>query len=199
MLILPAFNNKRSTGTCNWLGLSLILIGLIFVTSLTVVAGNEEEEGEHEELEIEPPNYILFPFFVEAIGALVFYLTTYHLGKSCPLPYTAIMFIFGMIMGIVVNNSTSENALRQSIVGWANIDSELLFVSFLPGLLFWDSISMNKYMFYKGFPQILTLAFPMVLAGTCLTALVFLYIFPYDWSFNLCMTVGAILSATGKF
>ena len=36
----------------------------------------------------------------------------------------------------------------------------------------------------------------MVLAGTCLTALVGYYIFPFGWSFNLAMTFGSILSAT---
>jgi NhaP-type Na+/H+ or K+/H+ antiporter len=36
----------------------------------------------------------------------------------------------------------------------------------------------------------------MVLAGTSLTALVAYYIFPYNWSFNLAMTMGSILSAT---
>jgi len=36
----------------------------------------------------------------------------------------------------------------------------------------------------------------MVLAGTALTALVAFYIFPYNWSFNLAMTIGSILSAT---
>jgi NhaP-type Na+/H+ or K+/H+ antiporter len=36
----------------------------------------------------------------------------------------------------------------------------------------------------------------MVLAGTSLTALVAYYIFPYNWSFNLAMTLGSILSAT---
>ena len=36
----------------------------------------------------------------------------------------------------------------------------------------------------------------MVLAGTCLTALVGYYVFPFSWSFNLAMTFGSILSAT---
>eukprot|EP00568_Trieres_chinensis_P016341 CAMPEP_0183323592 /NCGR_PEP_ID=MMETSP0160_2-20130417/74813_1 /TAXON_ID=2839 ORGANISM="Odontella Sinensis, Strain Grunow 1884" /NCGR_SAMPLE_ID=MMETSP0160_2 /ASSEMBLY_ACC=CAM_ASM_000250 /LENGTH=57 /DNA_ID=CAMNT_0025491001 /DNA_START=48 /DNA_END=217 /DNA_ORIENTATION=- len=40
------------------------------------------------------------------------------------------------------------------------------------------------------------MAFPMVLAGTALLALVGYYILPYGWSFSLCMTFGAILSAT---
>jgi len=41
-----------------------------------------------------------------------------------------------------------------------------------------------------------TVAFPMVLAGTALTACVAYFLFPYGWSFSLAMTFGAILSAT---
>lgn len=37
---------------------------------------------------------------------------------------------------------------------------------------------------------------PQVLLGTVLTAMVVYYIFPVDWSFFLCLTFGAILSAT---
>jgi len=44
--------------------------------------------------------------------------------------------------------------------------------------------------------QCLIYAFPLVLAGTTLTACVCYYIFPFDWSFSLAMTVGSILSAT---
>lgn len=36
----------------------------------------------------------------------------------------------------------------------------------------------------------------MVLAGTCLTACVAFFIFPYGWSFNFAMMFGSILSAT---
>ncbi|KAL7448997.1 hypothetical protein ACHAWC_001106, partial [Mediolabrus comicus] len=46
------------------------------------------------------------------------------------------------------------------------------------------------------FFQLLIFAFPMVLAGTALTACVAYYIFPYGWSFDLCMTFGSILCAT---
>lgn len=52
------------------------------------------------------------------------------------------------------------------------------------------------HLFKNAFGQILVMAFPMVLAGTVLTALVAFYILPYNWSFNFCMTFGSILSAT---
>ena len=55
---------------------------------------------------------------------------------------------------------------------------------------------LQVHIFSIAASQCLIFAFPMVLAGTTLTALIARYIFPYGWSFNLAMTFGAILSAT---
>jgi len=66
----------------------------------------------------------------------------------------------------------------------------------LPGLLSLDSYNINVYLFKRSFSQIIIFAFPMVLGGTVLTALIGYYIFPYGWGFNLSMTFGSILSAT---
>lgn len=79
---------------------------------------------------------------------------------------------------------------------WSNINGELILLVFLPGLLFWDALDVNFRLFCVSFSQIITMAFPMVLAGATLTACVAFYIFPYEWSWMLCMTFGSILSAT---
>lgn len=42
----------------------------------------------------------------------------------------------------------------------------------------------------------MTFAFPMVLFGTFLTAIVGKFMFPFNWSWDLSMTFGAILSST---
>jgi NhaP-type Na+/H+ or K+/H+ antiporter len=57
-------------------------------------------------------------------------------------------------------------------------------------------MGQNVHLFTISIFQLCNFAFPMVLAGTVLTALVGYYIFPYGWSFNLAMTFGSILSAT---
>jgi NhaP-type Na+/H+ or K+/H+ antiporter len=72
----------------------------------------------------------------------------------------------------------------------------VLLLVFLPGLVFKDSSSLNVHLFEKSFWQCIIFAFPVVLAGTVLTALIAFHIFPYGWSFNLSMTFGSILSAT---
>ena len=79
---------------------------------------------------------------------------------------------------------------------WSNINGEVILLVFLPGLLFWDALDVNFRLFCVSFSQLITMAFPMVLAGATLTACVAFYIFPYDWSWMLCMTFGSILSAT---
>jgi NhaP-type Na+/H+ or K+/H+ antiporter len=63
-------------------------------------------------------------------------------------------------------------------------------------LLLCSGVQLNFHLFVASFWQVMILAFPMVLAGAVLTALVAFYIFPYNWSFMLSMTLGGILSAT---
>lgn len=91
-----------------------------------------------------------------------------------------------------------ENLLHKSVrEWWMNINSEVLLLTFLPGLVYKDASSLHVHLFGLALSQCLIFAFPMVLAGTFLTALVCYYILPYDdWSFSFCMTAGSILSAT---
>lgn len=149
-----------------------------------------EEEGHHGS---HPYYAIIFPWFVVATGIFVYYIIT----RYCHfIPYTAILFLIGAVMGVAITVTDSNDQLTQSIRMWENINSELLLLAFLPGLLFKDAYGLDFHLFTKAFVQILIMAFPMVLAGTCLMALVGTYVLPYGWNFNLAMTFGAILSAT---
>lgn len=142
----------------------------------------------------EPVDAILFPFFMITIGTLIYFLLS---RLDLPLPYTAMCFLTGTIMGVGAARLDNDNILNATInEWWTQINSEVLLNAFLPGLIFNDSATLNFHLFQVAFWQCVTMAFPMVLGGTALTALVAYYIFPYDWSFDLAMTFGAILSAT---
>jgi NhaP-type Na+/H+ or K+/H+ antiporter len=159
---------------------------------------NPEDDGdgeEHEE-ESEPAFAVLFPWFSEAVGVVVFFVLTRYMHA---LPYTGVMFIIGVFMGVGAIRSGLQDQLTQSINAWIGIDSEVLFTVFLPGLLFKDAIELNYHLFQASFWQLITLAFPMVLVGTFLTACVARYVlFLNDpqWSWPLAMTFGSILAAT---
>mmetsp|Transcript_26297 Transcript_26297/g.56470 ORF Transcript_26297/g.56470 Transcript_26297/m.56470 type:complete len:997 (-) Transcript_26297:1437-4427(-) len=153
---------------------------------------NEQSEEEVFMEENREKYALLFPWFAEIIGVFVYYFLSRY---AHAIPYTAIMFIIGACIGISVKR-VDYNAITFSASTWIGIEGEVILLVFLPGLLFLDSYNINVYLFSSSFWQLMTFAFPMVLAGTALTACVGFYIFDYGWSFDLCMTFGAILAAT---
>ncbi|KAG7343805.1 cyclic nucleotide-binding protein [Nitzschia inconspicua] len=136
---------------------------------------------------------ILYPWMVQLIGCIALFLVTRF---NIPLPYAAIMFILGAIMGAVSSLSKANNILTNSITQWTNIDSDLLLLVFLPGLIFKDAVTIPIHLFLVASLQIWLLAFPMVLVGTTLTAVVGYYVLPYQWPLAAAATLGAILAST---
>ncbi|KAL7453552.1 hypothetical protein ACHAWC_005711 [Mediolabrus comicus] len=138
---------------------------------------------------------VLFPWLACIIGCLVYYITS---RLKIKIPYTSIMFIVGTIMGFFAQEGIGggRNAVTESTSMWTRIDGELLLLVFLPGLLFLDSYNINVYLFKKAFWQLLLFAFPISLCGTILTAIFAKMALPYDWSINLCLLLGSVLSAT---
>ena len=164
--------------------LAAILFLLIAMVPQAIYAQDPEDASKTEEEELEPSRAIIFPWFAEALGIVIFYLTTRYV---LVLPYTGIMFILGMFMGVGATRLGLEDHLTQSLMQWSNINYEVLLLVFLPGLVFNDSFGLDVHLFGIAFWQCILYAFPMVLGGTCLTALVGYYVFDFDWSFNLAM------------
>jgi len=145
------------------------------------------------EMTFEAPYALLFPWVTQALGVIVFFLI-YRF--EVPVPYVAIMFVLGLIMGVGALRVGADDQLTQSILQWSFIDSRLIMLVFLPGLIFRDAIEVNFELFMLAFAQILIFALPMVLIGTFMTALFVMHVLPYDWSWSLSLTLGAILAST---
>ena len=154
------------------------------------VTTSEAFEGTAHE---EPSYAVLFPSFTLTIGFVTFFILSRYLRA---LPYTAVMFLIGTLMGISTALSDNFSHISETIRLWLGINYEVLLLVFLPGLIFKDAFGMNVHLFIYSLWQLLIFAFPLVLAGTVLGALIGFYIFPWGWSFNLAMTVGSILAAT---
>lgn len=197
---LPKMLIKKYIASCT-VGILILLISLLSEGALA--SGEVKEEASAEDFDDKHVHHVahsvLYPSFVLTIGVFIYYVLS---RKIHWLPYTAVMFLFGVIMGVVT--STNSRLLddkevlhmHDTLLAWQGINHEVLLLIFLPGLIFKDALSQNPFLFVKGFGQLFIFAFPMVLAGTFLIALVAYYIFPYNWSFFLCLTFGSILSAT---
>ncbi|KAL3781604.1 hypothetical protein ACHAW5_010534 [Stephanodiscus triporus] len=140
---------------------------------------------------------ILFPWFAQTISVFIYYTLSRYLKV---LPYTAIVFLFGVVIGAVTKPTLSANreanALTYSAAIWLDMDGLVILLVFLPGLIFNDTFTINVHLFFQSFWQLIIFAFPMVLGGAYLTALVAKYLLPIDWPHTLCMVFGAILSGT---
>ena len=151
-------------------------------------------DDENDSGSISPVYAILFPFFTQTIAIFIYYLITRYLKI---LPYTAIVFLLGTTIGYATNTSDSDaqyDAVSYSTSIWLGINGQVILLVFLPGLIFHDSFTINVHLFFQAFWQLIVFAFPMVLGGTALTALVAGFVLPYNWSPSLCMTFGGEFS-----
>ena len=154
------------------------------------VEGEKHGQGEGH---VEAVHAVLLPWFVQGAGVFIYYIMSRYLHG---VPYTAVLFVVGVFMGAGASRAGLKDQLTDSIGLWQSIGQETLFTVFLPGLLFKDAIEVNFHLFQASFAQLFLFAFPMVLAGASLTALVAKFVFPYGWTFHLCMTFGSILAVT---
>ena len=141
------------------------------------------EGGQHAH-ESHPVYVVLLPLFIQAAGVCVFFLLTRYIHF---LPYTAVMFIIGTLMGIgSLLDQNSPDQLTQSILQWSRIDYEVLFCVFLPGLLFKDALEINFHLFTVRFHISGRLRSVFLLLYNILVLLNFLpAVFPISFFLNL--------------
>ena len=89
----------------------------------------------------------------------------------------------------------SIGVFGQSIIQWGNINAEIFLFAFLPPLIFGEAMNLNWHHIIGGFWQAVLLAGPGAVLG-CVIVGSIAKAFLSNWSWNLAMTFGAILSAT---
>lgn len=131
------------------------------------------------------------------IGTVVTHLMTLPMFKG--LQHSVILFVLGVIYSLVQEGLKVSEHL--GVVGrshgmWMDIDPHLLLFTMLPPLVTGDAMTIDTSVARRVAKQCMYLAGPGVCTNAFVTAS-FLYVYlPYDWSFLLCLTTGAILCAT---
>ena len=156
--------------------IDLFIIGLAFAYHAQILLVDAAEEEEQEESDLSPhsstgaPEHetqeteirstyaILFPWFAQILGVFAYFLLSRY---AHALPYTAVMFIIGLIIGIAEYRHDDNNAIHESTASWLTLNGELILLIFLPGLLYLESYNIDIHLFIKSFGQILVMAFPM--------------------------------------
>lgn len=145
--------------------------------------------------------YLVLFFFFGTL--MISSLTLWILERCAPsVPYTVALFAIGVVLSCLQQTLWKEgdggewSSWRTSVNMWHHIDPHLLFYFFLPGLIFGEAMRMNMQLMARHFWQVLFMAGPGVLVGTCLIAGFCKALLPYNWDWPTCLIFGAILSAT---
>lgn len=137
---------------------------------------------------------LLFLILSLLVGALV-----RHALKGLPVPYTVVLLIIGLLVGLVQRTglfTESTPMLTQTLALVTDITPQVILYLFLPTLIFESAFSLEVHLFRRMVPQIALLAIPGLILATVLTAVLAREWFPWEWSWSLCLLFGALISAT---
>lgn len=174
----------------------------------------EESHSEHEthEAEHEGGHHTNTAPLLFIILALIIGVATRHFVKKSPFPFTVLLLIIGLILGVMNRLGyfgdvalgglhLSLNGLSESIEFAANMDPHMLLFIFLPILIFEASFAMDLHTFKKSATNAVLLAVPGILMALGLTGalamgLQYAGIGLGNWNWSLALMFGAIVSAT---
>jgi len=163
----------------------------------------EEDHGGHE-TDTAPLLFIIL--------AIIIGVSTRHFVKKSPFPFTVLLLILGLILGLVnrlgffthyelFNFDIEFTAISKSIAFAANMDPHMLLFIFLPILIFEASYAMDLHTFKKTSTNAILLAVPGILMALGLTAalamgLQYVGLGLGGWNWALALMFGSIVSAT---
>eukprot|EP00941_MAST-03F_sp_MAST-3F-sp1_P004252 g4252.t1 len=135
---------------------------------------------------------ILYPFTLLFIGGLSRYYAPF-----LRIPFTVVQLVIGVALGVIATHFEGAlGALGESAFMMKDLDPHLLLHIFLPALIFESAFTTDWHVFTAVKNTCLLLAGPGLLMATFLTgAATKVAIYP-EWSWELCLLFGALLSAT---
>jgi NhaP-type Na+/H+ or K+/H+ antiporter len=111
------------------------------------------------------------------------------------LPYKVVIFAIGIFFSIGTNYSDFQ-LLGDSIRLWSKIPSNLILFIFLPPLVFYEAMELNVRHFQRTVMSSLLVSLPGSILGTFALAASVKVMLSYNWGWDVCCIVGAILCAT---
>lgn len=161
----------------------------------------ESHSSGHRGPDTAPLFFIIVAIFIGA--------ATRHFLKKIPVPFTALLLIIGIILGVLTRIGAFESwgGLDVSFIAdafhfAAHIDPHMLFFVFLPVLIFEAAFAMDLHTFKKSATNSVILAVPGILAALLLTGAMVYAIDFFDiglegWAnWSLAFMFGSVISAT---
>lgn len=138
------------------------------------------------------------------IISLILGTITRHILKKMPIPYTVLLVVTGVILGVISRFHIipkSFEVINDSISWAGSINPHLVFFVFLPTLVFEAAFGMDWHTFRKTSVNAALLAGPGILIALGLTAVLLMGIRDLNiglqsWSWPVALMFGALISAS---
>jgi NhaP-type Na+/H+ or K+/H+ antiporter len=152
------------------------------------------EEGSHGGMEP-----LFFIIIALAIGA-----ATRHFFRKIPLPFTVLLLLFGIILGLLNRFELFDGwgeTIKLSLEWAGHIDPHAILFIFLPILIFEAAYAMDLHTFKKTAANSVIMAIPgivvaLFLSGGLAMLLKFLGVGLFSWEWSIALMFGAVISAT---
>tara|TARA_B100001109_G_scaffold255792_1_gene260887 strand:+ start:2319 stop:4610 length:2292 start_codon:yes stop_codon:yes gene_type:complete len=170
------------------------------------------QENEHQEESQDDAHHTDTAPLLFIILSIIIGVSTRHFVKKSPFPFTVLLLIIGLFMGVanrlgylsgidIGSMQVNLEGISGAINFAANIDPHMLLFIFLPILIFEASFAMDLHTFKKSATNAILLAVPGILMALGLTGalamgLKYFGIGLMDWNWSLALMFGAIVSAT---
>lgn len=139
---------------------------------------------------------LLLMFFVISI---ILGIILRRLLQNTAIPYSVALLLLGMLIGSMLDFELTTpilNEVKASFSLASQLDANLIMFIFLPALVFESAFSLEVHLFKRMLSQIALLAIPGLIICTLFTAILSLWVLPWQWSIPTALMFGAIVSAT---
>ncbi len=166
----------------------------------TVIVGEKNHSDSEHEGEghggMEPLFFIIIALLIGA--------ATRHFFRKIPLPFTVLLLIFGIILGLLNRFDLFAGwaeTFSKSLEWAGHIDPHAILFIFLPILIFEAAYAMDLHTFKKTVINSVILAVPGIILALILSAglailLKVLNVGLLSWEWNIALMFGAVISAT---
>ena len=173
----------------------ILSLFLIFCPFLIFAGDWSGEEITNNKLDMSPLLFIIVSLF---IGIL-----TKKFLKKLPIPFTVILLIIGLFMGVVDRFDWVANiGFVTKAIYWAgHIKPEIILYVFLPTLIFEAAFDLDVHTFKKSFGNAFLMAVPGIIVAICISASMAMGIRYFgvgfgNWDWYVSLMFGSVICAT---
>ena len=174
-----------------------LLALILFLVPFSLFAGDWDgaEVVKKEVWKMSPLFFIIASLFIGIICK--------HFLKKVPIPFTVILLIIGLILGVVHRFEWLENiSLLDESIFWAgHIKPEIILYVFLPTLIFEAAFDLDVHTFKKSFWNAFLMAVPGIMVAIFISASMAMGIKHFgigfgNWDWYVSLMFGSVICAT---